>query len=103
MNLIDRNKIMYTDISDGQVPSGVWISFRDRINEMPIVEAIPVEWLKEHLPKDEDYIRLKGYRDLPEDNLMNIAYDKGFEAGWEAFRKALLEDTINDWEEENGN
>ena len=42
MNLVDRNKIRYIDISDGQVPDGVWISFRDRINEMPTVDAVPV-------------------------------------------------------------
>ena len=49
MNLIDRNKIMYTDISDGQVPDGVWISFRDRINKMPTVDAIPISIIKEEL------------------------------------------------------
>lgn len=67
------------------------------------VKAIPIEWLKENLPKDEDYIRLKGYRDLPENDLMNVAYDEGFNNGWEAFRKAFIEDTISEWEEENEN
>ena len=53
MRLIDADKIMYTDISDGQVPNGVWITFIDRINGMPTVEAIPIEWIRQWV--EENY------------------------------------------------
>ena len=62
---------------------------------------ISIDWLKDHLPKDEDYIRVKGYPTLPEDDLMNMAYDNGFYDGWEAFRRAILKDTLEEWREAN--
>ena len=62
---------------------------------------ISIDWLREHLPKDEDYIRVKGYPTLPEDDLMNMAYDNGFYDGWEAFRRAILKDTLEEWREAN--
>lgn len=46
MRLIDADKIRYSDLSDGQVPDGVWCTWKDRIDAMPTVEAIPVEWIK---------------------------------------------------------
>ncbi len=54
MRLIDADKIRYSDLSDGHVPEGVWCTWKDRIDAMPIVEAIPIEWLKNELiPKVE--------------------------------------------------
>ena len=82
MNLIDRNKIMYTDISDGHVPDGVWISFRDRINEMPTVEAIPVEWIKKQIEEWESW----GPEGLSDDE-------------WEY--GICLETLLENWEKEN--
>lgn len=46
MRLIDADKIRYSDLSDGHVPEGVWCTWKDRIDAMPIIEAIPIEWIK---------------------------------------------------------
>ncbi len=44
--LVDADKIRYSDLSDGLVPEGVWCTWKDRIDDMPTVEAIPIEWIK---------------------------------------------------------
>lgn len=46
MRLIDADKIRYSDLSDGQVPDGVWCTWKDRIDAMPTVKVIPIEWIK---------------------------------------------------------
>lgn len=48
MRLIDADKIRYIDLSDSRVPDGVWCTFRERIHDMPTVEAIPIEWIREY-------------------------------------------------------
>jgi len=40
--LIDADKIRYSDLSDGQVPGGVWCTWKDRIDDMPTIDAVPV-------------------------------------------------------------
>ena len=47
MRLIDADNIRYSDLSDGRVPEGVWCTWKDRIDEMPTVKAIPIEWIEE--------------------------------------------------------
>lgn len=49
MRLIDADKIRYSDLSDGRVPDGVWCTWKDRIDVMPTVKAIPIEWLEGQL------------------------------------------------------
>lgn len=49
MRLIDADKIRYSDLSDGRVPDGVWCTWKDRIDAMPTVKAIPIEWLEGQL------------------------------------------------------
>ena len=64
-------------------------------NEM---KAVPIEWLIENLPKYDDYIHMYGY---PRDNeLMNMAYDKGHVEGWQGCCKAIR-DLLKEWEKEN--
>ena len=48
MKLIDKEKIRYTDLAEGQCPDGVWVAWKDWIDKIPTVEAIPVEWLSKH-------------------------------------------------------
>lgn len=47
MRLIDAGRIRYSDMSDGQVPGGLWYTFKDNVDEIPTVDAIPIEWIKD--------------------------------------------------------
>ena len=49
MRLIDADKIRYSDLSDGLVPDGVWCTWKDRIDDMSTVKAIPIEWIKKYI------------------------------------------------------
>jgi len=46
MRLIDADKIRYSDMSDGHVPGGLWYTFKDNVDKIPTVEAIPIEWIE---------------------------------------------------------
>ena len=57
MKLINANEIRYSDLSGGQVPEGVWCTWKDRIDAMPAVDAIPVEWIKKYI-KDHTFMMI---------------------------------------------
>lgn len=95
--LIDASKIRYSDMSDGQVPGGLWYTFKDNVDEMPTVEAIPIEQLLSILPKYDDYIHTKTYRN---NETMEDIYSKGHEEGWNACLKAIKEE-LDYWKKEN--
>ena len=94
MKLIDADKIRYSDLSDGRVPEGIWCTWKDRIDAMPIVEAIPIEWFEKRMkeineamthlyvegcfyPKSDDYEERKNIllKRLAEIKLHGSAYD----------------------------
>ena len=47
MKLIDKEKIRYTDLAEGRCPDGVYVAWKDWIDKIPTVDAIPVQWLKD--------------------------------------------------------
>lgn len=109
MRLIDANKIEFNTVrypigapwppnKEKQATMGEieWVS-KYQIENRPTVEAIPIEWLKKHLPKYDDYIHTRMYHDEYNENI----YSAGHEDGWEACRKAILEDVFEEWKEEN--
>lgn len=49
MRLIDADKIRFKDLSDGQVPNGIWYCLLDDIREQPTVKAIPVEYIQKSI------------------------------------------------------
>ena len=75
MRLIDANKIRYSDLSDGKVPDGLWCTWKERIDAMPTVNAIPIEWIKEwrkhkwlsNKPIEERIVMAMGVRLMLED------------------------------------
>lgn len=77
MRLIDADKIRYSDLSDGRVPDGVWCTWKDRIDAMPTVKAIPVEWIVDWLTRQH----------IPASHTCDDYY--------------AVEMMINDWEKEN--
>ena len=72
MRLIDKDKIRYSDLSDGRVPDGVWCAWKDKIDNMPVVKAIPIEWI-----------------------------EKWMLDNWELECNYGIEQMIEDWEKEN--
>lgn len=52
MRLIDADELRWTDLQDGFGRINTCIVFESDINAMPTVEAIPVEWLLNNIPKD---------------------------------------------------
>lgn len=111
MTLIDADKLI--DNLDNMIPAddggdyvmGIATAIQEvgRMAYEDYIEAIPIEWLKSHLPNMDDYILMKGYPMFDEDNPLNTAYDKGFSDGWKACCKAIITDLLADWEEENSN
>ena len=77
MKLIDANEIRYRDMSDGQVPDGVWYTFLDDIKKIPIIKAIPIDWMKnkrEELEK-EYYDLFHVYTDEGRNNQVQLLND----------------------------
>lgn len=101
MKVVEADKIIKKLVSD--CPFVIDTKSYDSIWGIPIIEAIPFEWLKSHLPNIDDYILMKGYPMFDEDHPLNTAYDKGYSNGWKACCKAIVTDLLADWEEENSN
>ena len=84
--LIDADKIRYSDLSGGQVPDGVWCTWKDRIDDMPTVEAIPMWFIEKKLKWYQH--REKYLESFPGVNDAEIS-------------RETIEYLIKDWETEN--
>ena len=89
MRLIDADKIRYSDLSDGLVPDGVWCTWKDRIDDMPTVKAIPIEWIRDYIKKHTFTFRI--YDTTNENNLDAITTNEF----------TLVSKMLEDWEKEN--
>ena len=105
MRLIDADEVLWKMVGAAIPQSAIYgkafLIAKEELQNAPTVEAIPVEWLKKHLPNLDDYVLLKGYPMYDELQPLNMGYDKGFDAGWESCCHAISENIWDDWEEEN--
>lgn len=102
MRLIDADKLPVVEtierIENKDIFVSGWVPAKS-IADAPIVEAIPIEQLLSILPKYDEYIHTKTYRN---NETMEDIYSKGHKDGWNACLKAIKEE-LEYWRKENAN
>jgi hypothetical protein len=97
--LIDSNNIEYHKVwietsIEGQ-HDGCIMAYKNQIDGLPIVNAIPVEWIKDRLQKAVDFTHSKAEGKFIDNGCVVSVVSANFTAN-------VLMSLLEDWENENG-